>query len=266
MQRQPLGHQRSRLPGANWPRSRRRYSYRFLYLPGTIGRHHLAERATGRTGSIRSRLRADLRRRPRPVHTTRKAAAATPRSTGRCRTSCGTGAAARDPRIRPYGYDERQFCSPGFNLPVGCLMRTPHGEYPEYHTSADDWTSLASAALAESLHTCLAIDVLGAQPVLPESQSYGEPALGRRGRTDRAGAVPWTSRISPGCGCSASRRAPRSSTSRIGLTGFRVDSQRRHRAPGSRSPRRDNRRLTHGPQAPEGATSTSHLRVIFLRR
>lgn len=38
----------------------------------------------------------------------------------------------------PYGYHERQFCSSAFNLPVGCFMRTPHGRFPEYHTSADN--------------------------------------------------------------------------------------------------------------------------------
>ncbi len=38
----------------------------------------------------------------------------------------------------PYGYDECQFCSRGFNLPVLRFGRGVHGEYPEHHTSADD--------------------------------------------------------------------------------------------------------------------------------
>ena len=82
----------------------------------------------------------------------------------------------------PYGYDERQFCSPGFDLAVGRLTRTPNGRYPEYHTSADDLSFVSSRALAESLAACE--EILG---VLEENVCYVnqnprcEPRLGPRG-------------------------------------------------------------------------------------
>ena len=59
-----------------------------------------------------------------------------------------SGGQIRD--FSPYGYDERQFCSPGFDLPVGCFSRTPHGEYPEYHSSADNLDFISPAALEHS--------------------------------------------------------------------------------------------------------------------
>ena len=82
----------------------------------------------------------------------------------------------------PYGYDERQYGSPGFNLPVGCLMRTPHGRYPEYHTSADDLAFVRPECLADSFMKYLAV-----LQVLENNRTYlnlnpkCEPQLGKRG-------------------------------------------------------------------------------------
>jgi aminopeptidase-like protein len=81
----------------------------------------------------------------------------------------------------PYGYDERQFCSPGFNLPVGCLMQTPHGCFPEYHTSADDLQFVQPAYLADSLSTCLSLlNVLENNKTYMNQNPKGEPQLGKR--------------------------------------------------------------------------------------
>jgi aminopeptidase-like protein len=88
----------------------------------------------------------------------------------------------------PYGYDERQYCSPGFNLPVGCLMRTPHGEYPEYHTSADNLDFVRPEFLADSFVKCV-----GVLHVLENNRKYlnlnpkCEPQLGKRGLYDSIG-------------------------------------------------------------------------------
>ena len=82
----------------------------------------------------------------------------------------------------PYGYDERQYCSPGFNLPVGLFQRSQHGKFPEYHTSADDLDLIAPEHLASSYDLMLAaIDILENDRVLLNTQPKCEPALGRRG-------------------------------------------------------------------------------------
>ncbi len=82
----------------------------------------------------------------------------------------------------PYGYDERQYCSPGFDLPVGSLTRTPWGRYPEYHTSADDLALVRPEALAGSLALYLEVAaLLEANRRYRNLEPYGEPQLGRRG-------------------------------------------------------------------------------------
>ncbi len=82
----------------------------------------------------------------------------------------------------PYGYDERQYCSPGFNLPVGRLTRTPNGEFPEYHTSADNLEFVKPDKLGESFELYKKII-----EIIEQDQTYvnlspkGEPQLGKRG-------------------------------------------------------------------------------------
>ena len=82
----------------------------------------------------------------------------------------------------PYGYDERQYCSPGFDLPVGCFMRTPHGEYPEYHSSADNLDFVKAGTLADSFTKCKSVfEVLENNLAYLNQSSKCEPQLGRRG-------------------------------------------------------------------------------------
>jgi len=82
----------------------------------------------------------------------------------------------------PYGYDERQYCSPGFDLPVGCLMRTPNGQYAEYHSSADNLSLLRPASLVHSLNVLRRIAaVIEGEATYRSLNPKGEPQLGRRG-------------------------------------------------------------------------------------
>jgi aminopeptidase-like protein len=88
----------------------------------------------------------------------------------------------------PYGYDERQFCSPGFNMPVGNLTRIPFGEYPEYHTSADNLDLISPKALEDSLNAFLKIiRLIEADRFYINQFPKGEPQLGKRGLYDAIG-------------------------------------------------------------------------------
>jgi aminopeptidase-like protein len=82
----------------------------------------------------------------------------------------------------PYGYDERQYCSPGFNLPVGLFQRSQFGTFPEYHTSADNLDFISASALAESYRWIIEIlHVLENDRTMVNLAPKGEPQLGRRG-------------------------------------------------------------------------------------
>jgi aminopeptidase-like protein len=81
----------------------------------------------------------------------------------------------------PFGYDERQYCSPGFDLPVGCLMRSVWGSFPQYHTSADNLDFIRPEQLAGSLRICASIlDVLETNRLYRNLNPCCEPQLGRR--------------------------------------------------------------------------------------
>lgn len=83
----------------------------------------------------------------------------------------------------PYeGSDERQYCSPGFDLPVGLLMRTRYGRYAEYHTSLDNKNFIDFEAMVGSVDAYTAIvTALEANAVWCNTVQCGEPQLGRRG-------------------------------------------------------------------------------------
>lgn len=159
-----------------------RYSYRFLFIPGTIGaitwlarnqvasqhiRHGLVLTCIGDKGKFHYKK-------------SRRGNEEIDRAVTHVLTQQTDSPEFLE--FSPYGYDERQYCSPGFNLPVGCLMRSVWGTFPEYHTSADNLDFIHPAQLAESLRVCAAVfDVLENNRTYRNLAPYGEPQLGKRG-------------------------------------------------------------------------------------
>ena len=162
--------------------SPRKFSYRFLFIPGTIGAItwlSLNEKAARR---IKNGLVLTGVGDPGnfTYKKSRRGDAEIDRAAGHVLRHAGRPGRIMD--FSPYGYDERQFCSPGFNLPVGRLSRMPHGEYPEYHTSADNLEFVTADSLGDSYDTVRAIlGVLENDGAFVNLNPKCEPQLGKRG-------------------------------------------------------------------------------------
>jgi aminopeptidase-like protein len=158
------------------------YSYRFLFAPGTIGaitwlarnektahrtKHGLVISMVGDGGG--------------PTYKrSRRGNATIDRAVSHVLGHSGLEAKVID--FYPYGYDERQYCSPGFNLPVGLFQRSQYGTIPQYHTSEDNLDFIKPDHLAKS-YSLIAetINVIENDVVYLNKLPKCEPQLGRRG-------------------------------------------------------------------------------------
>jgi aminopeptidase-like protein len=159
-----------------------RLSYRFVFIPATIGSITWLSRNEERLAAIKHGL--VLTCLGDPGHPTykrsRRGNAEIDRAFAHVLEHSGRPHELVD--FYPFGYDERQYCSPGFDLPVGVLSRTRHGRFPEYHTSADDLDFVGAAYLGDSLARCLeAFAVLEGNRTYVNMNPRCEPQLGRRG-------------------------------------------------------------------------------------
>ena len=166
---------------AQWPS--RKYTYRFLFAPETIGviaflqkegmrlKEKMVAGYVATTCGDRGNLTYKLSKRGDTLAD--RAAMHVLHFSG------------KPHRVIPFtvgGSDERQYCSPGFNLPVGSIMRTPYQQYKEYHTSGDDLDFVSAESLEDTIHTY--VEVMRAIEMNEKyycEVQYGEPQMGKRG-------------------------------------------------------------------------------------
>jgi aminopeptidase-like protein len=157
------------------------YSYRFLFIPGTIGAITWLARNRERAARIRHGLVLTGIGNESAFHYKKSRRGNAEIDHAVAHVLQHEVESHEILEFSPYGYDERQYCSPGFNLPVGCLMRSVWGTFPEYHTSADNLEFIQPAKLAEALRVCTAVvDVLENNRRYRNLSPFCEPQLGKR--------------------------------------------------------------------------------------
>jgi aminopeptidase-like protein len=158
-----------------------RYSYRFLFLPGTIGAITWLAQNQETANQVRAGMVLTCIGDEGGFHykKSRQGDTEVDRAAANVLKHCGEPSEVLN--FSPDGYDERQYCSPGFNLPVGCLMRSVWGKFPEYHTSADNLSFIKPVQLAKSLRVLAGIvDALEGNQRFKNLSPFCEPQLGKR--------------------------------------------------------------------------------------
>ncbi|QYC38106.1 hypothetical protein Nocox_02365 [Nonomuraea coxensis DSM 45129] len=157
-----------------------RHTYRFLFAPGTIGAITWLARNRERLHLVAAGLTLACAGDPGAL--TYKRSRRGDALVDRAVTHVLRDRPHEVLEFSPYGYDERQFCSPGFDLPFGSLTRTPYAGYPEYHTSGDNPDFVTPAAMEDTLDALTrVVEVLEHERTYLNLSPYGEPQLGRRG-------------------------------------------------------------------------------------
>jgi aminopeptidase-like protein len=165
-----------------------RYSYRFLFAPGTIGAIAWLAANEEKTSRIKHGLVVSMvGDAGGPTYKkSRRGDAAIDRAMAHILGYCGLAPVIEE--FSPYGYDERQYCSPGFNLPVGLFQRSKYGTIPQYHTSADNLAFIRPEHLLESYSMIVkTINVIENDTVYQNTAPKCEPQLGKRGLYRRVG-------------------------------------------------------------------------------
>jgi aminopeptidase-like protein len=169
-------------------RINRKHTYRLLLIPGTIGSLTWLALNEGATDRIKHGLVIScVGDSGGPTYKrSRRGNADIDKAVAHVLNHSGKNSDVRD--FSPYGYDERQFCSPGFNLPVGLFERSAYGEFPEYHTSADNLCFIQPQHLNESFQIVARVmQVLDQNAFYVNTRPKGEPQLGKRGLYEAIG-------------------------------------------------------------------------------